>query len=104
MSAERPISTVAVMTVFLVFRQLPGVTRDQYGAAQRAIADVASGTGPQASVRYRGGYFLPAAARAVCVFEAASAADVEAVNLRAGVPFTEVAAALDLRETGPGVG
>jgi hypothetical protein len=52
-------------------------------------------------VRYCGGFFLPAVARAVCVFEAGSAVDVEAVNAQAGVPFTEVAAALDLRVTGP---
>ena len=89
------------MTVFLVFRQLPRVTRDQYSAAQRAIADVANSARPQASVRYCGGFFLPAVARAVCVFEAGSAVDVEAVNAQAGVPFTEVAAALDLRVTGP---
>lgn len=89
------------MTVFLVFRQLPGVTREQYSAAQRAIADVAGSVGPQAPVRYCGGFFLPAVARAVCVFEADSAVDVEAVNAQAGVPFNEVAAALDLRVTGP---
>jgi hypothetical protein len=89
------------MTVFLVFRDLPGVTRDQYGAAQRAVAEVTIRTGPTARVRYRGGFFLAASARAICVFEAGSAADVEAVNQQAGVPFTAVAAAVDLPVPGP---
>jgi hypothetical protein len=93
--------TVAGMTVFLVFRQLPGVTRDQYSAAQRAVADVIGNAGENARVCYRGGFFLPASARAVCVFEAGSAADVETVNQQAGVPFTEVVEALQLRATGP---
>jgi hypothetical protein len=89
------------MTVFLVFRQLPGVTRDQYSAAQRAVAEVIGNAGQQAQVHYRGGFFLPASAGAICVFEAGSAADVEAVNQHAGVPFTEIVAALKLRVTGP---
>jgi hypothetical protein len=96
MSGGCPISTVSGMTVFLVFRDLPGVTRDQYGAAQRAVVDVTARGGPHARVRYRGGFFLPASACAICVFEGVSAADVEAVNQQAGVPFTSVAAAVDL--------
>jgi hypothetical protein len=93
--------TVTGMTVFLVFRHLPGVTRDQYSAAQRAVADVIGNSAPQAQVSYRGGFFLPASARAICVFEASSAADVVTVNQQAGVPFTEVVAALQLRATRP---
>ena len=89
------------MTVFLVFRHLPGVTRDQYSAAQRAVADVIGSASQQIKTRYLGGFFLPASARAICVFQAGSVADVEAVNEQANVPFTEVLAALDLRVSGP---
>lgn len=89
------------MTVFLVFRHLPGVTRDQYSAAQRAVADVIGSASQQITARYPGGFFLPASARAICVFQASSVADVEAVNEQAKVPFTEVVAALDLRVSGP---
>jgi hypothetical protein len=96
MSGAVLILTVAAMTVFLVFRDLPGVTRDQYGAAQRAVTDVVVRAGSQARVRYLGGFFLPASARAICVFEGISAADVETVNQQAGVPFTTVVAAVDL--------
>jgi len=89
------------MATFLVLRDLPGVTRDQYAAAQRATVDTArrsSAGGRQ--VRYLGGYFLPGQGRAVCIFDADSAADVAAVNKGAGVPFTEVVEAIELRPGG----
>jgi hypothetical protein len=51
-------------------------------------------------VRYLGGFFLPGAGRAICIFGADSAADVAMVNQRAGVPFTEVLEAIDMRPGG----
>jgi len=48
-------------------------------------------------VRYLGGFFLPGAGRAICVFDAKSAADVTMVNQHAGVPFTEVLEAIEMR-------
>jgi hypothetical protein len=85
------------MAVFLVLRDLPGVTRDQYAAAQRAASDAAQ----QASlggrvVRHLGGFYMPRGGRAICIFGADSLADVTAVNERAGVPFTEVLEAIEL--------
>jgi Protein of unknown function (DUF4242) len=83
---------------FLVFRDLPGLTRDQYAAAQHAAADGArraSATGRE--VRYLGGFFLPATAKAICIFEACAAADITAVNTLAGVPATDIVEAIDLR-------
>jgi len=83
---------------FLVFRDLPGVTRDQYAAAQRAAADASRRSRAAGrNVNYRGGFFLPRAGRAICIFDAESAADVVAVNKRAGVPATDVVEAIDLR-------
>jgi Protein of unknown function (DUF4242) len=86
------------VALFLVFRDLPGVTRDQYAAAQRAVA-AASRRGGRAGreVRYLGGFFLPGAGRAICLFEAESAADIAAVNQQAGVPAADVLEAVDLR-------
>lgn len=85
-----------------MFRDLPGLTRDQYTAAQHA-ADAAacrsSAAGRQ--VTYRGGFFLPATAQAICVFDADTAADVTAVNRQAGVPVTDIVEAIDLH-TPPG--
>jgi hypothetical protein len=86
------------VALFLVFRNLPGVTRDQYAAAQRAAADSsrrASEAGREVS--YLGGFFLTGAGRAICIFHAESAADVAAVNEQAGVPATDVVEAIDLR-------
>jgi hypothetical protein len=89
------------MATFLVFRDLPGVTRDQYSAAQRAVADAIGPATESHRIRYRGGYFLPGQARAICVFDADSAADVAAVNEQAGVPFTDVVEAFGLRLAEP---
>ena len=52
-------------------------------------------------MKHTGGLFLPAHARAICVVEVGSAADVAAVNQRAGVSFTEVLEAVELRRSGP---
>lgn len=86
------------VATFLVLRQLPGVTRDQYAAAQQAAMDAASqSTADGRMVRYLGGFFLPGAGRAICIFGADSAADVAMVNQHAGVPFTEVLEAIEMR-------
>lgn len=85
------------MASFLVFRDLPGVTRDQYTAAQRAAADAARRlTADGREVRYRGGFFLPGTGRAICVFDADCAADIAEANEQAGVPAVDVVEAIDL--------
>ena len=86
------------MATFLVLRQLPGITRDQYAAALQAASEAAR----QASisgraVRHLGGFFIPSRGRAICIFRAESLADVTTVNERAGVPFIEVLEAIELR-------
>jgi hypothetical protein len=86
--------------MFLALRDLPGVTRDQYSAAQQAIADAAQQASPAGRyVSYLGGFFLPGSGRAICVFGAESASDVADVNERAGVTFTEVMEAVEQRRT-----
>ena len=85
------------MATFLVFRQLPGVTRDQYAAAQQAANEAADQVSTSdRRVRYLGGFFIPGAGRAICVFSADSAADVTTANERAGVPFSDVLEAIEL--------
>src|SRR5215472_5546519 len=86
------------VATFLVLRRLPGLTRDQYAAALQA----ASAAAHQASigghaVRVLAGFFIPGQGRAICIFCAESLADVIAVNERAGVPFTEIFEAIELR-------
>jgi len=86
------------VTTFLVLRQLPDVTRDQYAAAQQAAMDSASQSSAHGHVvRYLGGFFFPDAGRAICIFDANSTADVAMVNQHAGVPFTEVLEAIEMR-------
>jgi hypothetical protein len=87
-----------LVATFLVFRQLPGVTRDQYAAAQQAAMDASSQSSADGrEVRYLGGFFFPRVGRAVCIFGARSAADVAMVNTHARVPFTEVFEAIEMR-------
>jgi len=98
MRRQRPPRYPRPVTSFLVFRDMPGVTRDQYTAAQRAAADAARSTGgADREVTYQGGFFLPAIARAVCIFDAETADDVVAVNELAGLPTTSIVEAIDLR-------
>jgi Protein of unknown function (DUF4242) len=102
MRLRDPLAYGRPVAMFLVLRDLPGVTRDQYSAAQDAIADAVQRTSPaDREVRYFGGFFLPGSGRAVCVFGAESASDVADVNQRAGVSFTEVLEAVELRRSGP---
>lgn len=86
------------MATFLVLRHLPGLTRDQYAAAQQAAsaaAREASAVGH--AVRHLGGFFVPSNGRAICIFCAESLVDVTTVNERAGVPFAEILEAIELR-------
>jgi Protein of unknown function (DUF4242) len=92
-----PWPTVANVALFLVFRDLPGITRDQYAAAQRAAADASRRSSRAGrAVSYLGGFFLTDTGRAICMFRAESAADVVSVNEQAGVPATDIVEALDL--------
>lgn len=89
------------MATFLVLRELPGVTRDQYAAAQQAAINASSRSSTDGRlVRYLGGFFIPGAGRAVCIFGGESCADVAMVNEHAGVPFTEVLEAIEMRPLG----
>jgi hypothetical protein len=86
------------VATFLVLRQLPDVTIDQYAAAQQAAMDAASQSSADGRVvQYLGGFFFPGAGRAICIFGADLAADVAMVNQHAGVPFTEVLEAIEMR-------
>ena len=86
------------MVTFLVLRQLPGVTRDQYVSAQWAVTDAAGQSSADGrAVRYLGGFFIPGSCRVICIFGADSAADVALVNQHAGVPFAEVLEAIEMR-------
>lgn|SRR6266851_1971324 len=85
------------MPTYLVDRNVPGLTRDQFRAAQRALGNAARRAAESGRpVRYVRAVFVLSEGRAMCLFEAPDACIVRAVNLEAGVPFTQVVEAVDL--------
>lgn len=85
------------MPIFAVDRNLPGITMEQLGDAQkRAIETSKSFTSQGKNVRYLRSIFRPKESQCTCLFEAPDAKRVEEVNKAADIPFTRVTEALDL--------
>ena len=85
------------MQVYLVDRDLPGITREGLAAVQRAeISASEQLTAVRQPVRYLRSVFIVGEARCLCLFEAEGEAIVEAVNLATGLSFTRIVEALDL--------
>jgi Nickel responsive protein SCO4226-like len=85
------------MAVYLVDRDLPGITLDGLVAMQQAVMAICQDfTATGTPVRYLHGLFVPGEARCLCLFEANDEAAVVAVNERAQLPFTRIVEALDL--------
>ena len=61
------------MAVYMVERDLPGITNDQLAGAQRAaIASAQKSTTSGTPVRYIRSTFVPGEARCMCLFEAST--------------------------------
>ena len=85
------------MAVYMVERDLPGVTMDQLGAAQKeAIEKSTQFTAEGKDVRYIRSIFVPGEARCMCLFEAPNPDVVKEVNEAAKIPFTRIVEANDL--------
>ncbi len=85
------------MPVYMVDRNLPGVTSEQLAAAHKAAIETCQQfTAKETPVRYLRTTFVPGEARCMCLFEAASADIVRRVNEAAKIPYTRVVDALDL--------
>jgi muconolactone delta-isomerase len=85
------------MGVYLVDRDLPGITREGLAMIQRAQISMSQQlTAAGQEVRYLRSMFIPGEARCMCLFEAEDEAAVAAVNLAAQLPFTRIVEALDL--------
>ncbi len=85
------------MTVYMVERDLTGVTMEQLGAAQKAAIETSQRfTSEGKAVRYIRSTFIPGDARCMCLFESSSQELVKDVNEAAGIPFTGIVEALDL--------
>lgn len=85
------------MTVYMVERNLPGITTDDLAQAQRSAIETAERmTGEGTPVRYLRSTFVPSAQKCMCLFEAESAEAVERLNRSAEIPFDRVVEAMDL--------
>ena len=85
------------MTVYMVDRNLPGVTMDQLAAAQQAAIETSQRFSAEGkAVRYIRSTFVPGEAHCMCLFEAPNASVVREVNETAKIPFTRIVEAHDL--------
>jgi len=85
------------MTVYMVERDLSGITMDQLAAAQKRAIDTGQRlTAEGKNVRYIRSTFVPGESRCMCLFEAASPQLVKELNETAKIPFSRIVEALDL--------
>jgi hypothetical protein len=85
------------MAVFMVERELPGITLPQLADAQKAAIETSGRmTEEGKEVRYIRSTWVPGDSRVMCLFEAGSPDRVREVNETAGIPFTRIVEAMDL--------
>ena len=85
------------MSVFMVDRDLPGISMEQLGAAQKAAIETSQKfTAEGKAVRYIRSTYVPGDDNVRCLFEASSAELVKEVNDAASIPYTRVVEAMDL--------
>lgn len=85
------------MSVYMVERDLKGITMEQLGGAQKkAIETSAEFTSNGKPVRYIRTTFVPSEERSMCLFEADSSDLVRECNEAAEIPFVRIVEALDL--------
>ncbi|MDO8681457.1 MAG: DUF4242 domain-containing protein [Acidobacteriota bacterium] len=85
------------MAVYMVERELQGITSEGLAGAQKAaIASAQKSTADGTPVRYIRSTFVPGEARCMCLFEAKTPDAVRDVNESAGLPFTRIVEAMDL--------
>ena len=92
------------MPVFLVDRNLPGVTMEKLAAAQKAAIQTGRKmTSEGKPVRYIRSTFVPGESHCMCLFEAPSEENVRELNETAHIPFDRIVEAEDLTPA-PGTG
>ena len=85
------------MTVFMVERDLKGITMPALAAAQQAaIAEGKRMTASGTPIRYIRSTFSPDDGRCFCLFDGESEADVGKLNDDAMIPYSRIVRALDL--------
>lgn len=85
------------MPVFMVERDLPGITLEQLAAAQKKAIQMGKElTAEGRQVRYIRSMFVPGESKCMCLFEAANPENVREANERGQIPFTRIVVAEDL--------
>ena len=85
------------MAVYMVERDLPGITLEQLSGAQKAAIETSQRFSDEGKpVRYMRSTYVPGEAKCMCLFEAPNAQRVKEVNEAAQVPFSRIVEALDL--------
>lgn len=85
------------MTTFAVKRNLPGITMEQLGGAQKAAIETSEKMTKEGTpVKYIRSNFYPGDSTCTCIFEADTEESVKEVNDRASIPYDEVSEVLDL--------
>ena len=85
------------MSTFMVERDLKGIAMEDLAAAQRtAIGKAEEMRKDGTDISYVRTTFAPEDGRCMCLFNAASDADVRRLNDEAGLPYSRVVPALDL--------
>lgn len=85
------------MPVFMVERDLPGISMEQLADAQKkAIQAGRELTAQGREVRYIRSTFVPGESKCMCLFEAANPEWVREANERGQIPYTRIVPAEDL--------
>lgn len=85
------------MSVFMVERNLAGISMDDLAAAQKAAIDTAQQMAKGGKkISYIRSTFAPDDGRCMCLFEGESEDQVRNLNDTAGLPYSRVVQALDL--------
>ncbi len=85
------------MPVYLVERDLPGISMEELADAQKkAIQAGKDMTAQGREVRYIRSMFVPGESKCMCLFEAASEELVREANELGQIPFTRIVPVIDL--------
>ena len=85
------------MSVYMVERDLKGISMEALGGAQKAaISKAAEMSSAGTAIKYLRSTFAPEDGRCMCLFDAKSDADVKRLNDDAGLPYSRIVPALDL--------
>ena len=85
------------MAVFMVERNLKGISMDDLAGAQKAAIATARKMSSQGeTISYIRSTFAPEDGRCMCLFDGQSADQVRKLNDTAGLPYEKVVPAMDL--------